>query len=94
MREVTTVWTIGHWTCPEEVFIGLLHAEGIEVIADVRSSPSSRTSPQFDRTAMRDWLDRTGIDYVHLPALGGHRSKQDIDPELQELRRLQRDARV
>jgi uncharacterized protein (DUF488 family) len=77
---VTTVWTIGHWTCAEETFIGLLRAEGIEMIADIRSSPGSRTSPQFDRTAMRDWLGRAGIDYVHLPALGGRRQRQDIEP--------------
>jgi hypothetical protein len=25
-----TIWTIGHWTCPEETFVGLLRSEQIE----------------------------------------------------------------
>lgn len=79
---MTTVWTVGHWTCPEETFIGLLRAESIELIGDVRSHPGSRRSPQFGREAMRGWLSHAGIDYVHLPALGGRRPKQDVEPGL------------
>jgi uncharacterized protein (DUF488 family) len=77
MREV---WTIGHWICPEETFVGLLRGEGVELVADVRSHPGSRTSPQFAQEALRGWLARAGIGYVHLPELGGHRPKQDVEP--------------
>ena len=80
MSTESAVWTIGHWTCPEETFVGLLRGERIDLVADVRSHPGSRTSPQFGQDAMRSWLDRAGIGYVHLPALGGRRPKQDVEP--------------
>lgn len=80
MDTPATVWTIGHWTCPQETFVGLLRGEQIEVVADVRSHPGSRASPQFGQEAMRSWLDRAGIGYVHLPELGGRRPKQDVEP--------------
>ncbi|MEU5714235.1 DUF488 domain-containing protein [Streptomyces sp. NPDC020403] len=77
MREI---WTIGHWTCPEETFIGLLDAQRIDVLADVRAHPGSRRSPQFSGGTMRGWLERAGIDYVYLEELGGRRRKQEVDP--------------
>jgi uncharacterized protein (DUF488 family) len=80
MGAQTTVWTIGHWTCPEETFLGLLRGEQIELVADVRAHPGSRTSPQFGRDTMPAWLDGAGIGYAHIPALGGRRPKQDVEP--------------
>ncbi|MEV8227810.1 DUF488 domain-containing protein [Streptomyces sp. NPDC079167] len=74
------IWTIGHWTCPQETFTGLLEDRSIDVLADVRAHPGSRRSPQFSRDAMREWLEREGIDYVYLDELGGRRRKQDVDP--------------
>ncbi len=79
MREI---WTVGHWTCSEETFIGRLRAQEIEVLADVRAHPGSRTSPQFGKDTMSHWLERAGIDYVHLVDLGGRRKKQDVDQAL------------
>ncbi|XAS77615.1 DUF488 domain-containing protein [Dermatophilaceae bacterium Sec6.4] len=76
------IWTIGHWTCPEETFIGLLRDQRIDVLADVRAHPGSRSSPQFGQDAMREWLDRAGIEYVHLTDLGGRRRKQPVDPDI------------
>ncbi|MER7940226.1 DUF488 domain-containing protein [Streptomyces sp. NPDC094473] len=74
------IWTIGHWTCSEETFTGLLEDQRIDVLADVRAHPGSRRSPQFSRDAMREWLERAGIDYAYLDELGGRRRKQDLDP--------------
>lgn len=79
MREI---WTIGHWTCPEPTFIGLLAGQCINLVADVRAYPGSRTSPQFERELMPEWLDRAAIGYAHLDELGGRRHKQDIDPDI------------
>ncbi len=79
MREI---WTIGHWTCPEAVFVGFLDSQGIESLVDVRAHPGSRSSPQFGRDVLPEWLGRASIGYVHLEALGGRRRKQDVDPDL------------
>lgn len=73
-------WTVGHWTCPEETFVGLLRTEDVDLIADVRAQPGSRSSPQFGQDAMRAWLRRAGIGYEHLPQLGGRRPRQGVDP--------------
>jgi uncharacterized protein (DUF488 family) len=76
------VWTVGHWTCPEQTFIGLLHGQEIELLVDVRSAPGSRTSPHFNRDAMPEWLQRAGIGYRHLPDLGGRRPRRPGAGEL------------
>lgn len=75
-------WTIGHWVCPEATFVSLLHDQDIEVLADIRAHPASRTSPQFGGEQMLAWLERAGIDYVHLADLGGRRPKQETDPDI------------
>lgn len=80
---VRQIWTIGHWTCPEDVVLETLCGAGITMVADVRKMPGSRRSPQFDSTAMPSWLDEAGIEYEHHVALGGRRPKQkDVDPTL------------
>lgn len=77
------VWTIGHWTCPEGVFLERLDRHDIQTVVDVRSFPGSRKSPQYGAEAMRGWLDNAGIRYVHLVKLGGRRKAQHLDdPDL------------
>jgi uncharacterized protein (DUF488 family) len=66
------VWTVGHSTHSWERFVALLRNAGITAVADVRSSPYSRFSPQFNRDQMRDELGREGVSYVFLgKELGG-----------------------
>jgi uncharacterized protein (DUF488 family) len=78
-----TVWTLGHWTCPPPVVLETLESADIEMLVDVRKTPGSRRSPQFDADAMPSWLEAAGIGYVHLPELGGRRPKQkNVDPAL------------
>ncbi|MBN9327862.1 MAG: DNA repair protein [Cellulomonas sp. 73-145] len=79
MREI---WTIGHWTCPEQTFVARLAANGIGLLADVRAHPGSRTSPQFSRDLMPGWLAQASVGYVHLEKLGGRRAKQDVDSRI------------
>ena len=80
---VGTVWTIGHWTCPTDVVLTTLRSADIELLADVRTMPGSRRSPQFDADEMRAWLAEGDIDYVHLGELGGRRLRQnDVDSTL------------
>lgn len=82
MTSAGEIYTVGHWTCPEETFIGLLDSHDIALLVDVRSQPGSRRSPQFGQEAMRGWLARAGIEYLHLPELGGRRPRQHVDPDI------------
>ena len=67
------VLTLGHSTRSIEEFIGLLEAHSVERIVDVRTIPRSRYNPQFNNAALDASLQRAGIDYLHLPELGGLR---------------------
>ena len=76
------LYSIGHSTHPLPLVLGLLDSNGIDVVADVRSSPYSRRSPDFDLPNLRDALGLAGVRYVHTPELGGRpqdRSNYDAD---------------
>ncbi len=69
---MTTIFTIGHSTHALDRFLQLLARHSISAVADVRSQPSSRLHPQFDREPLRRELRAAGIDYVFLgKELGG-----------------------
>jgi uncharacterized protein (DUF488 family) len=66
------VFTIGHSTHSYERFIALLQHAGITAVADIRTSPHSRHSPQFNRGALAARLRADGIAYSFLgEELGG-----------------------
>lgn len=67
------LWTIGHSTRPIEEFIGLLLTHGIHVLADVRTIPFSRRNPQYNQEAFAQSLREAGLQYRHMPGLGGRR---------------------
>jgi uncharacterized protein (DUF488 family) len=73
MKEQISIWTVGHSTLAIEDFIGLLDAFEIQVLVDVRSFPGSRRFPQFNKESLQSSLTAAGIEYVHLPELGGRR---------------------
>jgi uncharacterized protein (DUF488 family) len=68
-----TVWTIGHSTRSLDEFTALLKPVAIDLLADVRSVPRSRTNPQYNRDTLPAALRAQGIGYRHLAALGGLR---------------------
>jgi len=68
-----TVWTIGHSTREIGEFVALLKENQIEVLADVRRYPGSRRHPQFGQAQLAQTLRDSGIEYVHMPELGGRR---------------------
>jgi uncharacterized protein (DUF488 family) len=76
-----TVATIGHSTHPIEEFIRMLQAHGVGKLVDVRTIPQSRRNPQFNRDNLAASLHAVGIDYHHLPGLGGlrHPRKDSIN---------------
>ncbi len=65
--------TIGHSNRPVAELIELLKANGVELLADVRTVPRSRHNPQFNQETLPETLAQAEIDYVHLPELGGLR---------------------
>jgi uncharacterized protein (DUF488 family) len=74
-----TVFTIGHSNHALDTFRGLLLQHGIEVLADVRSSPYSQYAPQFNRETLRAAITDEGIEYCFLgDALGGRPPGDDF----------------
>jgi uncharacterized protein (DUF488 family) len=63
------IFTIGYegTTVPE--FIAALQKAGVERVIDVRALPLSRR-PGFSKSALRSALEESGIEYLHLKALG------------------------
>jgi uncharacterized protein (DUF488 family) len=68
-----TVWTVGHSTRPLPDFLEVLAAYRIELVADVRRFPGSRSQPQYQQPALESALHQAGIGYIWLPDLGGRR---------------------
>ena len=67
------VYTIGHSTHPIDEFVGMLKANGVERLIDVRTVPGSRHNPQFGEHELDTSMPEAGIDYQRLPELGGLR---------------------
>src|SRR6185369_2975215 len=74
------IFTLGHSTLSIERFVALLHAYGIERLADIRTVPRSRRNPQFNDAALAVALKAETIDYVPLSALGGLRHARKDSP--------------
>jgi uncharacterized protein (DUF488 family) len=70
---ISRIWTIGHSTREIDSFISLLKQNGIKLLADVRSLPGSKRYPQFNREALAESLNASGIRYEHFRELGGRR---------------------
>jgi uncharacterized protein (DUF488 family) len=75
------VYTIGHSTRSLDELLRLLRASDVRCLADVRTVPRSRHVPHFNRDLLAVSVPEAGIDYRHLPALGGLRkSRQQGSP--------------
>jgi uncharacterized protein (DUF488 family) len=68
-----TVWTVGHSTRPLADFLQVLAGYRIQLLADVRRFPGSRSQPQYQQPVLESALRGAGIGYIWLPALGGRR---------------------
>ena len=76
------VLTTGHSTRTLEDFVHLLQAHEVGRVVDVRTIPRSRHNPQFNRETLPNSLRAYGIDYVHMPGLGGLRHPCSDSPNL------------
>ena len=72
-----SLWTVGHSTRQIDEFIGLLRAHQIIYLVDVRTVPRSRYNPQFNTDTLAQSLPDTGLQYRHLPKLGGLRKPKN-----------------
>lgn len=70
-----TILTIGHSNHPRAHVVGLLKANGVTAVADVRSSPYSRLHPDFNREPLQKALKSEGFAYVFLGDELGARSR-------------------
>jgi uncharacterized protein (DUF488 family) len=76
-------YTIGHGTRPLGEFVELLQSVEVTLLVDVRTVPRSRTNPQYNRDALPASLAPFGINYEHMAALGGLRSRdRNVPPSL------------
>lgn len=68
------ILTVGHSTHAIDHFLDLLSKHGVTAVADVRSVPASRFTPQFNRDTLKRSLADLGIKYVFLGQELGARS--------------------
>lgn len=68
-----TIYTIGHSTHSIEEFVAMLQSFDIRMLVDIRRFPGSRKYPQFNKEQLNGALTRSGIQYIHMEALGGRR---------------------
>lgn len=69
------IFTIGHSNHSLEEFLTLLKQNQIEVIADIRRFPGSRSYPHYNQDNLSAELRANGIGYEWIQKLGGRRPK-------------------
>lgn len=82
MADTPQLFSIGHSKVPIERFLALLHQHAIRALCDVRSVPSSRFAPQFNRARLGAALADSGIAYRFMgDQLGGRPSNPALRTE-------------
>ena len=74
------IWTVGHGARPLDELIAILQEADIRALADVRLMPGSRRHPHFGAASLEEALGQLGIEYQHLPELGGRREPRADSP--------------
>lgn len=75
-----SIFTVGHSTHSLVAFLGLLRANGIERLVDVRTIPRSRHNPQFNLDTLGKFLRNRRIGYRQMKELGGLRHTRADSP--------------
>lgn len=70
---LSDVLTIGHSTRALDAFVALLKAYAVTQVVDVRTVSRSRHNPQFNKITLPKSLKKAGLEYIHMPGLGGLR---------------------
>jgi uncharacterized protein (DUF488 family) len=74
------VFTVGHSTHSLDELHALLAQHDVGRVADVRRVPRSARHPQFRAEALAAELPKRGVEYRHMPALGGWRRPMPDSP--------------
>ena len=63
MEKKNVIYTIGHSNYSQEEFLRLLQIHSITCVADVRSMPASKHSPQYNQVILEGFLKYHQINY-------------------------------
>ncbi len=74
------VFTVGHSTRTIVQFVELLRAGQVDMLIDIRSTPRSRTNPQYNIDALPEALAAWQIGHIRIDELGGRRRKSNTVP--------------
>ena len=81
--EPRPVYTIGHSTRTIPEFVDLLRLGDVDMVADIRTVPRSRTNPQYNLDVLPEALAEWQIGHVYIAELGGLRGKsKSVPPEV------------
>ena len=77
------LFTIGHSTRTIEEFVELLRCGQVDMLVDIRSTPRSRTNPQYNIDSLPASLAAFQIGHIRIDELGGRRPKsKTVEPEV------------
>ena len=79
--EQPPVYTVGHSTRSITEFVELLQQGRVELVVDIRTTPRSRTNPQFNFDVLSEALSAYQIGHVLIAELGGRRKKSKVVPQ-------------
>ncbi len=74
------VFTLGFSSRSWDETVEILNNFGIKRLADIRTLPGSRHTPQFDKEKLESLLPEIGVEYIHMKSLGGLRKSKCDDP--------------
>lgn len=73
------LYTIGHSHHTTAEFLELLNKYKVDYLMDVRSVPYSRYAEQFNREALKNFMDKTSVKYVFM---GNYFGARQQNPDL------------
>jgi len=63
---MSKIYTVGHSSHKLEYFLLLLKSHGVNCLVDVRSTPYSKYTPQFNMDGLKIFLNSNGIYYIFM----------------------------
>lgn len=81
------IFSIGYEKKDIDLFLDFLIQNNIEILVDVRANPFSMNF-SFTKNKLRSYLEKVGIDYLHVPELGisgEHRKELNTDSDYEKL---------